>query len=70
MFHMHTCKACVKWIEKLTEQEMLLRERECRRVVFFFYFFLPFVGLMVMCWWDELEASVCRVCLLLSSLDT
>jgi hypothetical protein len=39
VFHMHTCKACVKWIEKLTEQEMLLRERECRRVVFFFSFF-------------------------------
>jgi hypothetical protein len=39
VFHMHTCKACVKWIEKLTEQEMLLRERACRRVVFFFLFF-------------------------------
>jgi len=39
VFHMHTCKACVKWIEKLTEQEMLSRERACRRVVFFFSFF-------------------------------
>ncbi len=44
VFHMHTCKACVKWIEKLTEQEMLLRERESVDVLFFFFLFFAFRG--------------------------
>ncbi len=68
MFHMHTCKACVKWIEKLTRQDSKVYDMLFERVLtcwFFlflvlfscFFFFLSWLS-----WLCVGEMSLRQVC--------